>query len=118
MVANALPEVVEFPLKYFAGKGKEKEPPILKLGLKWAGRMAKVEQLGLPIRAPGKMFRLETRPVPLAPEDSVSTSEEIFALWRTYRSSSQNVLNFTDTTMLIANFDAFRTAGRRIVSPE
>ena len=39
------------------GKSKQKEPMILKLGLKWKGRYGKVEALGLPTRPPGKMFR-------------------------------------------------------------
>jgi len=50
-------EEIEFPLVMVNGKGKEKEQPMLKLGLKWMGRHAKVEEMGFPTSAPGKMFR-------------------------------------------------------------
>jgi hypothetical protein len=55
--ANTLREEVEFPLILAQGKGKEKEQPLLRLGLKWQGRMARVEELGLPTRPPGRMFK-------------------------------------------------------------
>ena len=39
------------------GKGKQKDPMVVKLRLKWEGRYGKVEALGLPTTPPGKMFR-------------------------------------------------------------
>ena len=49
------------------GKGKEKESPILRVGLKWNGRQNRVQELGLPICPPGKMFRPDFVGIPLSP---------------------------------------------------
>ncbi|TVY84293.1 hypothetical protein LSUE1_G000255, partial [Lachnellula suecica] len=55
-----LDEAIDFPLKFAEGKGKEKEThSVLRLGLKWTGRMDRVEKLGLVSRPPGKMFRTD-----------------------------------------------------------
>lgn len=66
----ATTENCEFPLKLVtSGKGKEKEPPTLRLGLKWAGLLAKAEAAGLPTSPPGKMFRSDFSGIPMSPED-------------------------------------------------
>lgn len=46
------------------GKGKEKDPFLLKLGLKWKGRYSRVEDAGLPTMPPGKMFRTDLTEIP------------------------------------------------------
>ena len=48
---------MDYPLNLPDSKGKETEPPLMRLGLKWTGRHAKVDALGLPTQPPGKMFR-------------------------------------------------------------
>jgi len=65
-------EEVDFPLKFLAGKGKEREPPLLRLRLNWAGRIAKAEALALPTHPPGKMFRPDMTPVPMSPEEKIA----------------------------------------------
>ncbi len=62
-------EDIDFPLKITDGKGKEKEPPLLRIGLTWIGRQTKVEELGLPTRAPGKMFRADIIGIPMSLEE-------------------------------------------------
>jgi hypothetical protein len=64
-------------LEFYGGKGKEREPPLLKLGLKWTGRIPKAEQLGLPTRRPGKMFRADINAIPLTPEEKVSDERRL-----------------------------------------
>jgi hypothetical protein len=54
------------------GKGKEKEFPILRIGLKWNGRQNRVQELGLPIRPPGKLFRPDFVGMPLSPEQKAA----------------------------------------------
>jgi len=71
-IANVPIEEVDFPLKFLAGKGKEREPPLLRLRLNWAGRIAKAQALALPTHPPGKMFRPDMTPVPMTPEEKVS----------------------------------------------
>jgi len=61
-------EEIDFPLQIIGSKGKEKDEPVLKLGLQWAGRLAKVEEMGLPTLAPGKMFRSDSLGIPLLQE--------------------------------------------------
>ncbi|KAG9231932.1 hypothetical protein BJ875DRAFT_468148 [Amylocarpus encephaloides] len=62
-------EEIEVPLKEFEGKGKERDPPIVRLRLKWPGRIARVEELGLPSKPPGKMFRPGIVGIPYTPEE-------------------------------------------------
>lgn len=50
-------------------KGKEKEPILLRAGLKWDGRYAQADRAGLLLRPPGKMFRNDLPEVPLSPEE-------------------------------------------------
>jgi len=64
----------------FDGKGKEKVQPVIRIGLKWEGRLGRVEQQGLPLRPPGKMFRPDYRiapfagePIPAAPVAGIPT---------------------------------------------
>jgi len=72
--ANAPQEEVDFPLTSVEGKGKEREQSLLRLGLKWQGRMAKVEELGLPTRPPGKMFRQGILGIPEPAEETVGNN--------------------------------------------
>lgn len=65
---NMCKEEIDFPLQIIGSKGKEKDEPVLKLGLQWAGRLAKVEEMGLPTLAPGKMFRSDSLGIPLLQE--------------------------------------------------
>jgi hypothetical protein len=51
------------------GKGKERDPPIVRLRLKWPGRIAIIEELGLPTQPPGKMFRAGIVGIPYTPEE-------------------------------------------------
>jgi hypothetical protein len=53
----------------FDGKGRERDPPILRLRLKWPGRVAALDELGLPYQPPGKMFRAEVAGIPYTPEE-------------------------------------------------
>jgi hypothetical protein len=55
--ANIEIEEVDVPMFVSQGKGKEHEPPMLRLRLTWAGRLAQLDELGLPSSPPGKMFR-------------------------------------------------------------
>lgn len=71
-------EEFSYPLKFTEGKGKEVEQSILKVGLKWAGRVTLLEESGLPTSPPGKMFTsLGTSiPLPFVEADSTSFREE------------------------------------------
>lgn len=51
------------------GKGKEHEPSTVRLRLRWTGWQKKVEDAGLPLQAPGKMFRKDITRIPLSPEE-------------------------------------------------
>jgi hypothetical protein len=51
------------------GKGRERDPPVIRLRLKWPGRVAVLEELGLPTQPPGKMFRAEIAGIPYTPEE-------------------------------------------------
>jgi len=62
-------EEIDFPLKITDGKGKEKEPSLLRIGLTWIGRQTRVEELGLPTKAPGKMFRTDITGIPMSLEE-------------------------------------------------
>lgn len=88
-VANVSIEEVDFPLKFLAGKGKEREPPLLRLRLHWAGRIAKAEALALPTRPPGKMFRLDATPVPMTPEEKVG--DQTLTTWRNTMESPEKM---------------------------
>lgn len=59
---------MDLPLEMVSGKGKEKEQPRVKIGLKWAGRQVRVQKAGLPITPPGKMFRTDYSGIPMSPE--------------------------------------------------
>jgi hypothetical protein len=66
-------EEIDFPLTVLDGKGKEKESPILRIGLKWEGRQTRVQKLGLPTSPPGKMFRTGFVGIPLSPEQRAAS---------------------------------------------
>jgi len=74
MVLIPQAEEIEFPLKISEGKGKEKEQPMLRIGLKWEGRQTKVKKLRLPLRPPGKMFRSDLVGISLSPEQRAARS--------------------------------------------
>jgi hypothetical protein len=57
-------EEVDFPTFCAEGKGKHKEPSSLRIGLKWKGRYSRVEDLGLPTKPPGKMFKADFTGIP------------------------------------------------------
>lgn len=58
-------EEIEFPMKLSDfSKGKGKVPIVFRVGLKWKGRIARVEELGLPSKPPGKMFRSDWVGIP------------------------------------------------------
>lgn len=60
------------------GKGKEVEPPSLLVRLKWDGRFALLEQSGLMMSSPGKMFRQGVTgiPMPFDNNDTLSVRED------------------------------------------
>lgn len=66
-------EELDFPLSIIDGKGKEKEQPILRIGLQWDGRQSKVQKLGLPTSPPGKMFRSDFVGTPLSTEQRAAS---------------------------------------------
>jgi len=68
-LANTCLEEVEFPTFCNEGKGKQKEPSLLRIKLKWKGRYGRVEDLGLPAEPPGKMFRADFTGIPLTNEE-------------------------------------------------
>jgi hypothetical protein len=72
VVTNGNAEEIDFSLNITDGKGKEKQPPILRIGLKWDGRQSRVEELGLPTSPPGKMFRSDLVGIPLSPEQKAA----------------------------------------------
>lgn len=51
------------------GKGKEKEPTLVKLRLKWPGRQSKVEAASLVTSPPGKMFKAGFTGISLSQEE-------------------------------------------------
>ena len=64
------PDEYEVPFQLISsGKGKEKDPPIVKVRLKWTGREKLVQKAGLPTLPPGKMFRKDYAGIPMSPEE-------------------------------------------------
>jgi hypothetical protein len=69
----SLRDECEVPLQLISSrKGKEKDAPTLKVGLKWTGRQAQVQKAGLPTSPPEKMFRLDYAGIPMSPEERVT----------------------------------------------
>lgn len=68
-MADTCLEEVEFPTLCIEGKGKQKEPSLLRIKLKWKGRYGRVEDLGLPAEPPGKTFRADFTGIPLTNEE-------------------------------------------------
>ncbi|CAG8954629.1 hypothetical protein HYFRA_00004549 [Hymenoscyphus fraxineus] len=60
---------IELPMKEVAGKGKGTDPALLRLHVKWNGRYRRLEELGLPMVAPGKMFRKDYTDIPMSLEE-------------------------------------------------
>jgi hypothetical protein len=66
----SIPDEYEVPFQMISsGKGKEKDPPIVKVRLKWTGREKLVQKAGLPTLPPGKMFRQDYAGIPMSPEE-------------------------------------------------
>lgn len=62
---------MDLPLQMLTGKGKgkENESPTVRLRVTWIGRQKKVADAGLPLQAPGKMFRRDITRIPLSSEE-------------------------------------------------
>jgi hypothetical protein len=66
----------DFPLQMVvSAKGKEKEPPSVRVGLKWVGRQTLVQRAGLPTSPPGKLFRSDYSGIPMSSEDREALRE-------------------------------------------
>jgi hypothetical protein len=67
---------VDFPMIITDSKGKENDPPKLRIGLKWDGRQRRrLEELGLPTCPPGKMFRSTLAALAVFPEQRAARSK-------------------------------------------
>ncbi|PVH82065.1 hypothetical protein DL98DRAFT_514136 [Cadophora sp. DSE1049] len=63
-----LDEELDFPISLI-GKGKQTQPPMIKLGLRWAGRQARLEEAGIIFAPPGKMFKPSLTGIPMSQEE-------------------------------------------------
>lgn len=67
-------EDISYQIPITEGKGKEIEPPLLHIHLKWKGRFFLLEKPGLPMSAPGKLFKPNLSGMPMPFEDGKDTS--------------------------------------------
>ncbi|KAK0119783.1 hypothetical protein ONS95_011216 [Cadophora gregata] len=63
-----LDEELEFPITLIR-KGKQIQSPMIKLGLRWAGRQARLEEANISSIPPGKMFKPSLTGIPMSQEE-------------------------------------------------